>query len=119
MGNNQFSAIGRVAKMIVSKRNRRKKKAEDGKSGDISYSDKFDSSDTSFDKNEQVYYDDSIVRQKFPTFTTTFLSDVASNDGKVKHWLKEYPVNPVRVGEERRKFIKRNIGNPSLVFAED
>ena len=44
---------------------------------------------------------------------------MASNDGKVKHWLKEYPVNPVRVGEERRKFIKRNIGNPSLVFAED
>ena len=42
-----------------------------------------------------------------------------SNGGKVKHWLKEYPVNPVRVGEERRKFIKHNIGNPSLVFVED
>ena len=37
----------------------------------------------------------------------------------MKHWLKEYPVNPVRVREERRKFIRRNKDNPSLVFAED
>ena len=109
-----------VATNVVKQRQKRKNREVQDKDPEyISYSDKLDSSDTSFDNIEQEYYDDQLVRQNFPTFTSTFLSDVQSNNGKVKYWLKEYPINPMRTQEERRKFIKHNKDNPSLVFVED
>lgn len=47
---------------VVRTRKRRQKEARGGGSPTISHSDKFDSSDTSFDKDEQEYYDDFLVR---------------------------------------------------------
>ena len=59
-----------------------------------------------------------MVADVFPTFTSSFLSATSSNAGKVKYWLKEYPVNPNRISHESRKFKEANHQNKALMFAE-
>jgi len=59
-----------------------------------------------------------LVADVFPTFTSSFLSATSSNAGKVKYWLKEYPVNPNRISHESRKFKEANHQNKALMFAD-
>lgn len=66
-------------------------------------SEKFDSEDSSFDeaKLEKIKVKDSYIlnKDKFPTFTDTFLSNFEQD------WLADFPANAQKIETDTKKFI--------------